>query len=520
MEMFVQNQVAPNDPRRKRVYENYQRNLEGMLEAAAASGAKVVLSTVAVNLKDCPPFGTASDAELSATNRAAFEKFCQDGAAAETQGNFAEARSDYQQGAEIFPQSAEAQFQLAKCLLRQTNGPAARRHFAQAVDDDTLAFRADSQINNHVREFSKKFAGDSLVLCEAAESLAAASPEGILGEEFLYEHVHFNPNGNFALAVAWAGEVEKFLKPVLKRGARPAWTSQAECEKLLGLTDWNRVSIMEDIVRRVHQPPFSSQSGNARQTERLQGKIDALRKNFTNETARSQAREIYLEALRRAPENFRPHENYAEFLEATHDLKSAIAERKKTCELIPQYYFAYYSLGVDLKEAGALAEAREALLKANALKSDQGDVRMELGAVLARQGEWELARQQLEAARQFSPDDPQPLLYLGEVLWKLDRRNEALEALRNAIRLAPSDWQPHYRLASDLAQQEDFSDAIVEYQEVLRLNPANVKAKLGMAAALANLGRTTEALQQLDEILTLEPNNRPAFEMRDKFRRR
>ncbi len=455
MEMFVRNQVAPDDPRKQRVYENYQRNLSDILNAGVHSGAKIVLSTVAVNLKDCPPFGTVAVERLAPANRAAYEKLCQDGAAAEAQGRFVEAQSACQQATEIFPESAQAQFQLATCRLRLTNAPAALPHFLRAVDEDTLAFRADSRINGSIRTAARQFAGNSLALCDAADALKVNGTDGVPGEESFYEHVHFNPNGNYALAIAWAGQAEKFLSAALKREARPSWISQAECEQWLGLTDWNRVSILEDIFQRLRQPPFSGQSGNAQRLFRLRDQIDGLRKNFTNETAVTRAREIYLRALRRAPENFRLHENYAEFLEATHDLNSAVAERKKICELIPQHYFPYYSLGVDLKESGALPEAREALLKADTLKPDQGEVRLELGIVLARLGEWELARQQLEAARRFSPDDSQPALYLGEVLWKLDRRGDAVTALRDAIRLAPSDWQPHYRLASDLAQLEN-----------------------------------------------------------------
>ena len=85
------------------------------------------------------------------------------------------------------------------------------------------------------------------------------------------------------------------------------------------------------------------------------------------------------------------------FLEATHDLTQAIAERKKVCELVPDRYFSHYTLGVDLKESGALAESREVLLKASALMPEQADVRLELGIVYARMGEWEAARKELEA---------------------------------------------------------------------------------------------------------------------------
>jgi tetratricopeptide (TPR) repeat protein len=517
MEMFVRNQVSPNAPSRQRVYRNFERNLDDILKAGLDSGAKIVLSTVAVNLKDCPPFGSVSDADLPAATRAAYEQFCEDGSAAEDQGRFVDAESDFQQATKIFPQSAEAQFQLATCLLRLTNAPAAQLHFLQAADDDTLPFRADSRINEIIRTAAGHYSDRSVGLCDAAKSLSAASPEGIPGDELFYEHVHLNPNGNYALALVWAGQVEKLLPPAVARGARPSWISQAECEQRLGLTDWNRISILEEILQRVQHPPFNGQSGNAQRVARLRNEIAGLRQRLTDGAA-AQAQEVYLRALRREPENFRLHENYAEFLEARHDLKAAITERKKVCELTPQYYFPYYALGVDLKDAGDLAEARDALLKAKALKSDQGEVRLELGTVCGRQGHWEQARQELEAARRFSPEDPRAALFLGEVLWKLDRRTDALASLRDAIRLDPSDWQPHYRLADDLAQQGQFSAAAAEYQEALRLNPNYVKTKLELAAVLLNLGRKPEAIQQLDEVLIMDPGNQAALELQREVR--
>lgn len=516
MEMFVRNPVVPTDSHKQTVYRNFQRNLDDILKAGLASHARIVLSTVAVNLKDCPPFGTLSATNLSASNQAAFEKFSQDGATSEAQGDFAEAQSDFKQASEILPHSAESQFQLASCALRQTNTTAALPHFLQAVDDDTLPFRADSEINSIIRAEAQRSSAESLLLCDAAETLRANSP-GIPGEELFYEHVHFNPNGNYALALAWADQVEKLLNPAVNRGARPSWTSQAQCDEWLGLTDWNRVSILENILQRVQRPPFSGQSGNAQQLTRLRGQIAGLRQRLTSDAA-TQARQVYSRALARAPEDFRLHQNYAEFLEAIHDLKPAIAERKKICELLPHYYFPFYSLGLLLKEAAELPDAKQALLKAASLDPYQGEVRLELGVICGRQGDWEQARRELETARRISAEDPRALLYLGEVLWKLERRADAIAALREAIRLAPSDWQPHYRLASDLAQQGQFSEAATEYEEALRLNSDNVKARLGLATALLNLRRESEAIQQLDQVLKMEPTNQTALDLRRKLR--
>lgn len=517
MEMFVRNPVVPDDAHKQTVYRNFQQNLNEIVKAGLAAGARIILSTVAVNLKDCPPFGTISGAKLSRDNRGTYEKLSQEGSAAQAQGRFAQAQIDFERAAEILPDSAEAQFQLASCLLRLTNTTAALPHFLQAVDDDTLPFRADSHINGIIREAARGSAGDSLSLCDAVEDLAASSPGHIPGEELFYEHVHLNPNGNYSLALAWAGQVEKLLSPSLKRGARSSWASQAECEQWLGLTDWNRVSILENILQRIQRPPFSGQSGNAQQVTRLRSDIAKLRQGLTSDAAAG-AQQVYSQALRRAPEDFRLHQNYAEFLEARQEWKLAIAERQKVCELLPYFYFPYYALGLDLKDAGALTEARQALLKAASLGPYQGDVRLELGIVCGRQADWEQAQHELETARRLSPEDARPLLYLGEVLWKLERRAEAMAVLRAAIRLDPSDWQPHYRLASDLAHQGQLSDAAAEYEEALRLNPSGVKVKLGLTAVLLSLGREPEALQQIEQTLKLEPTNQAALEFRRKLR--
>ncbi len=514
MEMFMQNQVSPNDPSKQRVYHSFERNLEDILKAGRSSGAKIVLSTVAVNLKDCPPFGTISEPELAP---AAYEKLCQDGTAAQTQGRWAEAASAFQQAVGMYPQAAEVQFQLATSLLHLTNAPAARRHFLQAADDDTLPFRADSRINESIRAAGRRFAGESLALCDAAEALSAASPQGISGEELFYEHVHLNPAGNYALALAWAAAVEKLLPPALKREVRSSWVSQTECEQWLGLTDWNRVSILDEVLGRIRRAPFSSQSGHAERAARLEKNIADLRQQFTDAAAAT-ARDIYERALRRAPEDFRLHANYAEFLEARREWKPAITARRKVCQLVPASYFPQYALGVDLKEAGELAEAREALLRAVALKPDEPDVRLELGIVSARQGDWETARREMELAQRSGSGDPRVPLYLGEVLWKLNRHGDAVAALREAIRLSPGDWQPRFRLAFILAQAGNFTAAASEYQEALRLNPTDVRTKIGLAKVLLNLRREPEGLKQLNEALQLEPANESALELQRKVR--
>lgn len=515
MEMFMKNQVRPDDPGKQRAYRNFEQNLDDILTAGLGARAKIILSTVAVNLKDCPPFGSVP----FATNPVVSEQLCRDGATALAEGRFEAARSAFEAAAALGDPSAETHFQLATAQLYLTNTPAAQRHFLQAADDDTLPFRADSRINDAIRAAARRLAGESVTLCDAAAALSATSPHGVTGAELFYEHVHLNPNGNYALALAWAAAVEPLLPAAQKRGAKSSWASQIECEHWLGLTDWNRVSILEEILRRIQRPPFSGQSGQAERIARLEKSIAALRQQCTDEAA-TKAREIYERALQRAPEDYWLHANYAEFLEARREWQPAAAARRKVCELAPASYFPLYALGVVLKEAGELAEAHTVLLQSVALKKNDGEVWLELGIVSGRQSEWERARQELETARRYEPDDPRIPLYLGEVLWKLYRRDEAVTVLRDAIRLDPTNWQPHFRLAHILAQQGNYAAAAAEYREALRLDPTNLRSKLGLVPVLANLGRREEALQQLREVLQVEPNNRTALELQQKIQGR
>ena len=65
MRVFVKYKVAASDPRLDAVYENFGQNLKDIIAAGRNSGAKIVLSTVAVNLKDCAPFASLHRPDLS-----------------------------------------------------------------------------------------------------------------------------------------------------------------------------------------------------------------------------------------------------------------------------------------------------------------------------------------------------------------------------------------------------------------------------------------------------------------------
>jgi tetratricopeptide (TPR) repeat protein len=284
------------------------------------------------------------------------------------------------------------------------------------------------------------------------------------------------------------------------------------------LTDWNRLSVFEEIGRRLKAPPFTGQWDDASRVEQARAQVEAIRRRMTN-GAVEPARAVYDQALKRAPRDPLLHEDYAEFLSAVHEPQAAIAERREVCELIPHYYFPFLSLGEILRDQGQLAESMESLRQAAVLAPRSGEVRFEIGTVQARQSQWAQALAEFETARRLGSEDPRLYLYTGEILLKLNRRAESLDALREAIRLKPDYWEAHYRLGDELASTEDLTAAATEFETVVRLNPGYVRAHLNLGVALFKLAHFREAANRFDEVLRWDPTNSIALDFKRQAER-
>ncbi len=516
MEMFLRNTLSPSDPRKEVVYGNFRHNLEDMLHAGTASGARIVLSTVAVNLKDCPPFASENETSLEEAGRAAFNRAWAEAEAAREHGDAALAVQRYGEAAKTFPQSASAHYLLATSLLAVSNVDEAKREFELARDDDTLCFRADSRLNSNIVEIAGQFRSKGVALCDAAGALAASSPDNVPGREYFYEHVHPNCEGNYALGLAWAKEIAALMPAAARQQEASAWASEAACDGIIGATDWNRAPVIQEVIERLRQPPLSTQFGNSNRVAALQSQLAALRSR-TAAADGSAARAVYEEALRRAPEDYMVHGNYAEFLEATGDFKEALAQRRLVAKLTPQDYFSHYKLGRLLRDQRELPGAEQAFRAAVRLNPDQDEVRLQLGAVCALQKKFEPALAEFEAARRLAPGDPRPLLFAGEALWELKRARESLDLLREATRLKPDYADAHYQLGEELALSLELPEAAAEFQTVLRLKPTHLRARLNLAVALSKMGRAQDALRECDEALRIDPGNKQALQLRQNL---
>jgi tetratricopeptide (TPR) repeat protein len=506
MEMFMGNQLPASAPGRRVVYRNFESSLRDIVKAGIGAGARILLNTVAVNLRDCPPFASLPNPQLSPADREACDQRYAKGSNAQAQRLFTEAVADYEEAAAVDPSRADLQYHWAECLAALGNSAAAS-HYQIACDCDSLPFRADSRLNEIIRQTASALSCPNLVLCDSAGDFdkqpAPSNP--------FYEHVHFNFDGNYRLARIWADQAQRSFALKLPAEAAGDWASQEICERRLGLTDQYRCSIVEGVVGRMRQPPLSGQMNNAERIRSLEDQVRRWRQ-VMGPDAPMKAREICADAIGRAPDDYILREIFGVVLQGMGDFKASAEQWRAAGQLMPRDRFAFLSEGQALERTGDFEQARAALREAATLNPRWVDPWMELGKVDFFENKPDAAMDNYRRGLQIDPKNPRLCFYMGKALSKLSRSGESIEWFRRSVQSKPDFVDAHFALGGELGLQGKISDAKAEFEETVRLQPSYVPGHLNLGVSLLKLDQPEAARRQFAEALRLDPNNKFAQE--------
>jgi tetratricopeptide (TPR) repeat protein len=497
MSLFIGQQVRQSDPRMARVYSHFERNLKDILEAGRAHGAKVVVSTVVSNLKDCPPFGSLHRNGLTEAELRQWDQLFTQACHAEEAGALEAAATQFQAAAAIDDQYAVLQFRWARCCLALGREELARQHFILARDDDALRFRADSRLNGIIRDVSAGREREGIVLVDGEQILAGESPHGLPGSEWLYEHVHLNFAGNCRLAQIIAEQVAKSLPegPADPSRARPEWASPAECARRLAWTDWDRYKTFKVLLLRLNEPPFNATLDHGLRYGQLQRDMEQLLP-ATAPASWPRTAAQYREALGMAPQDWVLRRNLADLQLKMGDQAGARASLERVATDLPFDTMAHLQLGSLLVQAGepdlAVAQFQRAL------ELDPSWVPALNGLALAylRQGHQPEAIAQLETTLQLEPEAVETRLNLGYALETAGRLPEAVEQFRQALQgrlTTPDNLLSVGRMA---LRQGWVEAAITNLTRAVGLNPTDAGAHYYLGRALITARRAAEAQPQ------------------------
>jgi len=540
MEMFMNNRLAYNDLTRLRAYRNFRENLHDILDAAHKAGVPVILSTVAVNLKDCAPFASIHSAGLEEKQKSAWNNIYEEGIKLENAGSYREARALYQKAANIDPLFADLQFRMGDCELALTNADQALRDFELARDYDALDFRADTRINAAIRAAASRHAGQDVYLLDAANAMAQSSPDRIPGFNVFYEHVHLNFVGNYLLALQFGERLKKLLPNSITVRDKGKWASAELCDRRLAITARDRLGVWLRIFSRIVSPPFIGQLNHVANLKFYEAKLGEMR-SMTGTQTTQQAMQIYEQALASAPDDIFLHLNFVAFLQAEGDSARAATEAKSCCGLLPQVPDIYYHTAILLVCDGRAAEAVAYLTRAIAIRSNYAEAMNEMGEILANQqksvlairwferairanpkyaetyvnlgflqqnqGENDAAMASYEKAASLEPAGPADYFSQANVAASSYQWDEVIACLDAAIKAKPDFWQARYQLGIQLAAKGETDEAKRQYSEAIRYRPDFVQGHLELATALAAQGKASQALAEFRAVLQLDPTN-------------
>lgn len=509
MAMFLDQQVRHNDPRLEQVYANFQTNLHDIMQIAINHNIPVLLSTVAVNLKDSPPFASQHRLDLSESDLGHWQSLYQQGITHQQNDAFSNALNSYREALAIDNTYAELHFRVGRCLEKMQIYDAAKLAYQAALQYDTLRFRADRRINETIRTVARKHADSLLKLIDFDQIIRQASENALPGQEHFYEHVHLNFEGNFLLARSMLAAAAKYI------AARFADVSPASeemtpelCRRYLALTGWNQYRLAQTVVNDyLKTPPFTEQLFQEQRLDQWEHEIQNLRK-YIEAAELMKAQDEYTWALQQSPQDMQLHYDYGLFCSlARRDPEQAAKHFTKFLQRHPDDDTAHNHLGAALYQSGQHQQARRHLQEALALNPYFSEACVNLALVAQAQGDLSEAEKMLRRAIQLRPDLGNAHLMLAQLLQNNKKNTEAEQVYRDAVALIDNFEPGWYELAELLRRQDRLVEAAEAYHEIIALQPNTLSARNNLGMILLKLDKTDDALKQFYAALKFSPDS-------------
>jgi tetratricopeptide (TPR) repeat protein len=326
MDMFAESTVAQDADSLELAYENFAANLRDIASILREKRVPTLLCSVASNLLDCPPLGP---------------------------------------GEVALPGSAHHLFEQARRKFAEGDRLGAMELFRAARDKDTLRFRADSRINDTVRQIASESGCD---FADMEKTVGDMQSERFPEEyPLFFEHVHFTFEGNAFVASVMAQWLAVVWSPQLECLSRPGLFTSVSTGAIgdqLGYSAFARGNSVAAILDMLRSPPFDGQPGNDERIRFWEEQLEGIEKTMTPDYLGEWTAKLR-ELSARNPGDGSLAFWHGRHLEKTGDLSAAADAYERSLAVLPGNSVAWSKLG-DLRAKlgdgeGVAAAYREAL---------------------------------------------------------------------------------------------------------------------------------------------------------------
>lgn len=490
-----------DDLLRERIVEEFRFNLNRMVDAAEAAGARVVLVTPASNLRHCRPFKSQSSEGLPLENAEAGQGLLRRSMEAVGAGELERALALLDRAIEIDGRFALLEFARGEVLYELGRYEESRGAFVAARDEDVCALRATTALQEVVHALA---AERGVPLADFAKFLAGKTPNGIPGEELFLDHVHPTVEGHrlLALELIRVLEAQGIVRPTSEWGSGAIQRVTEAVEA--GIDTAMHARALSNLARVIgwagkHDEAYRlALAGLELAPDDGEALFMAAAKAF-RVGRYEESVGFWRRALAAGRDDYETHNNLGNALSHVEAWAEAIGEYERAIEMDAKAAGAHYNLGLALLELGSNRRAEIQLREALRWEPGHAGAHHALGTCLVLQGRLSPGIESFSEALRLDPSRLAALVDRAEAWLDLGRHERAVADYREVLAIAPDWLQVLNNLAwilstSDDAAVRDGAEALPLARRACALTEhGHLRSLNVLAAASAESGRFQDA---------------------------
>lgn len=438
----------------------FEANLLEIEAVARRAGAKVVLCTVACNLKDWPPNQSLFDPRRTAAERDKVLGLMERASGTLSSGRTEElkaAKSAIDEAARVAPEHAGVWFLKGRVCEALSLWDEAQDAYRLARDADTQPSRALGSFNETVRDVAQRTHSP---LVDVERAFEQASPHGLVGFNLVEDYVHPTPAGHRLIA-------KEIWRTMLETG-------------MLGAPRTADDSLFDQVVGKSDAATAPRPGSESRTAELLYNQAYVLE----HQGMVDQAIEKYRACLELAPGYYIAAFNLGRLLHTKRRPDLAAEQFRRALAAEPTHALSMIGLGMALIGMDRLDESRTILQRAVALDPGSSAAFDALGIALSLGGDLEGAANAFEKAVSLEHGNASALGHLGTIRLMRGRVQDAIVLFRESLSLENDQPRVRADLADALAAAGQLEEAERIYREALAVDPADSRAREGLEAVL------------------------------------
>lgn len=432
MTSMVQEKSIPFKSKSYELAKRYfEENLDRIIRTAKQNDVSILMSTIFSNLRGQKPFQSIFEDTLSGEDKQKWDQFFQEGKKQYEAKNYVKSLDAYENALQIDSSPAILHFEIGNLLLAVNDSSRAKQSFKLARDFDPVRFRASTEFNQIIKKLCQE--NDNPML-DMEAIFSAFSPDHIIGNELVAEHLHPNFRGYFLMAKSFAKAIIEYN--FIREKAENLEVTDDEFLDLSGVTILDRAIGDFKIQKLTSGWPYDNR------VSIVQYKILEVK-----HIVESIVSDYYYQKLSWNDAHYR----LAEYFADRKSIDLAIKEYKAVLKVLPQNYFPYFKIGNLYFVENDQDKAEAWFKKALQLNPEAAFIHAKLGMVC-------IVKRNLKEA----------IKYFQQAL-KLENQTPQLSDKEKVY--------SHYYLAACLIETDRLAEAKIQLEKLLEIDPENKEAK-------------------------------------------